>query len=268
MARPRELPRRNIGPCSFRSNSRTGDLLTASARLVRKVELIRPGLGLPGWLLLEHPRARELYPRFLTVGYHVTVGMIRLMETALARARAMASDDHVAAGLADYLERHLAEEMHSEEPGGATLDDLEALGVDPSALRAQPPSPKIASLVGAEYFWILHCHPVAILGYLELEAYHPHRPTVEQLIEKTGLPRDGFRQLLLHAKLDVVHANELHSVLDSLPLEPQHEQLIGLSALHTMSLLIDALLDVVGDGARFPVADASLSPRTIRRAGG
>jgi hypothetical protein len=91
-------------------------------------------------------------------------------------------------------------------------------------------------------------------GYLELEAYHPRRASIERLIEKTGLPRAGFRQLLLHAKLDVAHATELHRVLDSLPLEPQHEQLIGLSALHTISLLMDALLDVVDDGAPVPVA--------------
>ena len=176
------------------------------------------------------------------------------MEAALERANAMADDDPVAAGLADYLKRHIREEMHSEEPGGATLDDLEALGVDTAALRVQPPSPTIAALVGAEYYWILNYHPVAILGYLELEAYHPQRASVERLVEKTGLPRAGFRQLLLHAKLDVAHAKELHRVLDSLPLEPQHEQLIGLSALHTISLLMDALLDVVDDGARVPVA--------------
>ncbi len=202
----------------------------------------------------DHPRARELYPPYLIVGYYVTVGMIRLMEAALERANAMADDDPVAAGLADYLKRHIREEMHSEEPGGATLDDLAALGVDTAALRVQPPSPTIAALIGAEYYWILNYHPVAILGFLELEAYHPQRASVERLIEKTGLPRAGFRQLLLHAKLDVAHAKELHRVLDSLPLEPQHEQLIGLSALHTISLLIDALLDVVDDGARVPVA--------------
>jgi len=54
-----------------------------------------------------------------------------------------------------------------------------------------------------------------------------------------------------------VHAKDLHRVLDSLPLEPQHEQLIGLSALHSMSLLIDAMLDVVKDGAQVPVAGRS-----------
>jgi hypothetical protein len=204
--------------------------------------------------LLAHRGARELYPRYLTVGYHVTVGMIHLMEAALARARALAPGDRVAAGLAEYLERHIHEEMHSAEPGGATLDDLEALGVDREALRAGLPPPKVAALVGAQYFWILHHHPVAILGYLELEAYHPDKASVERLIEHTGLPREGFRQLLLHAKLDAVHAKELHRVLDSLPLEPQQEQLIGLSALHTMSLLIDALLDVVDDGRPVQVA--------------
>jgi Iron-containing redox enzyme len=175
----------------------------------------------------------------------VTVGMIRLMETALDRARERAADDPVAAGLAEYLERHLLEEMHDEEPGGATLDDLEELGVDVAAVRTQLPPPKVAALVGAEYYWILQHHPVAVLGFLELEAFHPDVPSVELLIERTGLPREGFRQLLLHARLDVAHAEDLHRVIDALPLEARHEQLLGTSALHSMAYLADALLDVV-----------------------
>ncbi len=208
--------------------------------------------------MLEHPRARELYPPFLTVGYHVTVGLIGLMEAALTTARALAPGDPVAAGLVEYLERHIPEEMHSEEPGGATLDDLAVLGVDTAAVRTQQPSPKVAALIGAVYYWIFHFHPVAVLGYLELEAYHPSVPGVERLIERTGLPREGFRQLLLHAKLDVAHARDLHRVLDSLPLEPHHEQLIGLSALHTMAFVTEALLDVVeGTEARPAIGQAA-----------
>jgi hypothetical protein len=212
-----------------------------------KVDLAAPALALPGRILLEHARVRELFPVYLATGYHVARAMIPLMETALGRARELAVEDPVADGLASYLERHIPEEMHSDEPGGATLADLEALGVDTVALRTLLPPPQIAALVGAQYFWILHYHPVAVLGLLELEAYHPHHPTVERFIEVTGLPRDGFRQLLLHAKLDVAHARELHRVLDSLPLEPQHEQLIGLSALQTIAFLSDALLEVVQD---------------------
>jgi hypothetical protein len=178
------------------------------------------------------------------------------MEAALRRARDLAPTDEVAAGLAHYLQRHIAEEMHGGEPGGGTLDDLAAMGVDAAAVRAQLPSPKIAALIGAVYYWIFHFHPIAVLGYLELEALEPHAATIERLIETTGLPRAGFRQLLLHAEIEVGHAEELHRVLDSLPLEPWHEQLIGVSALHTVSLLTDALLDVVEDGA----PDASRQP--------
>ena len=183
--------------------------------------------------------------------------MVPLMESALVRARELAPRDPVAAGLAGYLERHIPEEMHGDEPGGATLDDLEALGIDPVVLRARPPARNIAALIGAQYYWIFHHHPVALLGFLELEAYHPHRPTVERLIAKTGLPREGFRQLLLHAKLDAAHARELHRVLDSLPLQPHHEELIGLSALHSFALLADALLDVVDAKSGAPAMSAA-----------
>jgi hypothetical protein len=206
-------------------------------------------------LLLDHARARELYPRYLAAGAYVALAMVPLMEVALERARALRPRDPVASGLAEYLERHIPEEMHGEEPGRATLDDLEAVGVDTVALRARPLPQKIAALIGTQYFWVVQCHPVAILGLLELEAYHPYAPSVERLIEKTGLPRDGFRQLLLHAELDVEHADELHRVMDSLPLEPYHEQLIGLSALQTMAFLIDAWLEIVAD--QEPVAGAS-----------
>ena len=176
---------------------------------------------------------------------------VPLLETALEQAWKLA--DPASEALAPYLERHIAEESHGDEPGRDTLDDLAALGVDPVVLRASLPAPKVAALIGAQYYWVLHHHPVAVLGFLELEAYHPDRSTVELLIERTGLPRDGFRQLLLHAELDVGHARELHEVLDSLPLEFRHEQLIGVSALQTISLLAQALLDVVEEKVAPPV---------------
>jgi hypothetical protein len=198
--------------------------------------------------LLEHPRPRELYPAFLAACYDVSRTMVPLMEAALERAGKLAPGDRVAAGLAEYLDRHIPEETHGGEPGRGTLADLEAIGIDAADVQGRLPSPKLAALVGAQYFWIFHCHPVAILGYLELEAYHPRRATVERLIEKTGLPREGFGQLLLHAEVDVAHAEEINRVLDSLPLEPQHEQLIGLSALQTMALLTEALFEVLDEG--------------------
>ena len=230
---------------------------TASARLRRKLDLAAPAFAAPGQLLLDDADVRELTPRFLAAGSYVTLTMVPLMEVALQRARELAAEDPVAMGLVGYLERHIPEELHGGAPGRAALDDLEALGIDTVALRSEPPPPKMAALVGTLAFWIWHRHPVAILGLLALEGFHPHGPTVERLVEQTGLPRDGFRQLLLHAKLDAHHAEELHRVLDSLPLEQEHEQLIGLAALQTMSSLIDAWLDVVTDGSRAPTVSAT-----------
>jgi hypothetical protein len=171
--------------------------------------------------------------------------MVPLMEAALARARELAPRDPVAAGLAEYLERHIPEETHSDEPGDAVVDDLAALGFNPAEVRALPTTPQVSILVSEQLAWIGDDHPVAILGFLELEAHAANRPVVEQLIATTGLPREAFGQLLLHARLEPVHARELHRVLDRLALQPWHEQLIGLSALRSMSLVAEAFLDAL-----------------------
>jgi hypothetical protein len=220
---------------------------TASARLRRKLALVEPALSWPGRLLYEHPRARELYARYLEVSAFLALATPPLLELALERARARAAGDAVAAGLAEYLERHIPEETHGEEPGREVLADLEALGVDTAELRVGALPRKIAAVIGTQAFWIWHAHPVAVLGFLEIEGFHPDPASVERLIEKTGLPRAGFRQLLLHAELDAEHAAELHHVLDSLPLNPQHERLIGLSALQTIALLNEVGLEIVAE---------------------
>ena len=160
---------------------------SASARLRQKLELVEPFAGLPGRLLLEHPQGGQIYPRYLAAGYHVTCAMLELMEAALARAGEL--DDEISAGRVRYLERHIVEEMHHEEPGGAVLDDLRALGEDAEKLVAEAASDKIASLVEGERRRIRDEHPVAILGFLELEACHTRRDAVERLIAVTGLPR-------------------------------------------------------------------------------
>jgi hypothetical protein len=226
-----------------------------SVRLQRKVDLVLPAYGAPLRFVLGHSCASEFFLRMFVVAYQVARSAIPLMETALGRARELAPHDPVAAGLARYLERHIPEEMHHEEHGGAVLDDLAALGLDPDAVRVMPDTPHVASMLNAQRRWVVSDHPIAVLGLLELEAHQADRATVERLIEKTALPRAGFRQLLLHASLDVTHARELHRVLDTLPLAPVHENLIGLSALHMMSELAAAMIDALFDG--------SLAPRDV-----
>jgi hypothetical protein len=233
---------------------------TTSERLARKVGLVLAGYGTPGRLLLEHPRARELCPAYLTTGAYVALVMVPLMEAALARARDLAPTDPVAAGLVGYLEHHIPEEMHGDEPGGELLEDLALLDVDTGALRSGRLPQPVAAMIGTQFFRIRHAHPVSVLGFLWLEEFPPDAESVERLIEVTGLPRGGFRQLLLHSEVDVRHGAELRALVDSLPLEPRHEELIGLSALETMAAMIDAWLDIVDTSrpaAEIPAAMAS-----------
>jgi hypothetical protein len=193
--------------------------------------------------LLGDPR---VYPPYLATGYHVTCAMLEVMEAALQRARELTPTDVVAAPLADYLERHLIEEAHHEEPGGAILDDLSAADVDVAQLVAAAASDKIATLVALQHRWIRHEHPVAVLGFLELEVFYAELPVVEQLITRSSLPRAAFGQLLEHARLDAMHGAQLQQLIDSLPLTPAQEQLVGLSALTTFRLVAEALLDTLG----------------------
>lgn len=205
-----------------------------------------PAFERPARVLVAHPRIRELLPAYLAAGSYVSLTMVPLMEAALARSRALAPADPVAAALVPYLERHIVEEMHSDEPGGASLDDLAVLGVDTDALRTGPLPQKMAALVGTHFFRIHHAHPVSVLGLLWLEVYPPAPAFVERLMERSGLPADGFRQLLLHSVVDVHHGAELQRVVDALPLEPWHERLLGLSVLETVDCLVAVWLGVLG----------------------
>ena len=57
-------------------------------------------------------------------------------------------------------------------------------------MRNRPPSPTVAALVGAQYYWIEHVHPVGLLGYvLLLEGWPPTPETVEELRRRTGTRR-------------------------------------------------------------------------------
>lgn len=206
--------------------------LTQSQRLRRRLDLVLPSLASATIDLLDHPSFRELYLDYVFAQHAIVRASVRLMETALGSAREIESADALAAALVPYFVQHIKEEMHHDE---WLLQDLELIGVNPARVLARPVSATIAGLVGAQYYWAQHCHPVALLGYLLVVEGNPPTPDlVERLVEQTGHPRQAFRFLEKHAQLDPHHRDDLHALVDGLPLNTRDLALIGTSALHTV----------------------------------
>jgi len=216
--------------------------LSHSQQLRAKINLLIPALAGAGRALIDHPDLAELYPKYLFTLHCMTRATVPMMELALDRSRELAASDPVAAGMIAYLEKHIPEEMHAHW----SLEDLEALGYDRAVVLRQIPSPTVAMLIGAQYYWIAHYHPVALFGYMEIaEGYPPTLAQVERMMAATGYPREAFRSLRRHAYLDLEHRDELHAVLDSLPLLPEHTSVIGMNAMQSVELASRAIEELI-----------------------
>jgi hypothetical protein len=216
--------------------------LAESRRLRTMLEVVLPVVFSASERLCRHERVRELYPEYLVLSHGIIRASVPLMAAAVDRARTLPGDP-VAGMVAEYCERHIPEELGHDE---WLLEDLAFLGVDPEQVRTRPPSPTVAALVGSQYYWIHHVHPVGLLGYvLLLEGWPPTPETVDELRRRTGYGQAAFRTLLAHADLDPHHGAELDDVLDALPLSPAQRELLGVSALTSAGHLAAALEDLV-----------------------
>lgn len=214
-----------------------------SAILRRKIEVLLPRFVDAGERLIEHPRVVDLYPEYLFLSHGVIRASVPLMETALERARAQT--DAVSDALAPYLEEHIEEERDHDD---WLLGDLEVLGFDRDGVLRRPPSPTVAALVGAQYYWIFHYHPVVLLGYVSLlEGYPPSMELIERLIRATGYPREAFRTMIGHAELDPHHRDELNDLLDSLSLTEEQSTALGLNALYTVDAFTRAIDELLAE---------------------
>jgi hypothetical protein len=217
--------------------------LTNSEVLHRKIGLVLPELVDASRRLIESPQLPELYPEFLITSHGIIRASVPLMRTARDRAAERASADAVCAALAPYLDEHIEEELHHDD---WLLDDLETLGHDRDGVVARPPTATVAELVGAQYYWVLHFHPVAVLGYVALlEGYPPSPAMLDEMQDRSGYPADAFRTLRLHAELDPGHGAELDRMLDTLALTEPQATVIGLSAMASAHGFARAIADVV-----------------------
>jgi hypothetical protein len=219
--------------------------MAESERLRAKIELILPGLSGASRRLILDPRIADLYPEYLFTLHCIIRASVPLMETARKCADELAPDDAVSAALVRYLDEHIPEEHDHDE---WLLEDLNLLGRDRSSILARPPSPTVAAAVGAQYYWILHYHPVALLGYIGvLEGYPPSIELLDELAARSGHSRAAFRTLIAHAELDPGHRDELDTLLDGLPLTQEQSTVMGLSAISSVQMLSRAV-DEVRDG--------------------
>lgn len=203
--------------------------LSHSVLVRRKIRLACPDRDESDRSLLTHPRVAEFYPEVLFLLHSTARASVPLMQAALARSRELAPHDAVAAGLLDYLAEHILEEANHDE---WMLEDMELLGMPREAVLRRIPSPDIISAVGAQYYWIHHVHPVALLGYLEaLEGEPVPLPAVQYAMQHSGLPAAAFRTVLIHAENDPHHSADLDRLIDALPLGGEHSAMVGISAI-------------------------------------
>jgi pyrroloquinoline quinone (PQQ) biosynthesis protein C len=168
---------------------------------------------------------------------------VPLTEAALRQSRDADGADPLAEPLAEYLAEHVEEELNHDE---TLLGDLEVLGIDRQSVLEQIPAPEVAALVGQQYYWILHFHPVAFLGYVAvMEGFPPTPALIETLIQRTALPRAAFTTFVEHSELDPGHRDHLDRTLDSLPLEDRHEAALGVSAIATAAMAARSLERIV-----------------------
>jgi hypothetical protein len=210
---------------------------THSNALWSKIHLAESRLNSASNRFWTHTDLAVLLPRFLIQLHCVMRGGIALMQTAKDRASSVFGDT-VASQTATYLEMHIEEEKDHDQ---WLLNDIETLGIPATEVLQTTPLASVVSLLGAQYFWMLHIHPVTIFGYLiVLEGYPPLTEQLDEIRIRTGLPASAFRCLKSHADDDPDHIETLNRTLDTMPLTPEQAKFLALSAFHT----IDAVASV------------------------
>jgi hypothetical protein len=208
--------------------------------------LAAPALRAASADLWRRPGLTERYPEYLRVMHGVIRASVPLMELAVRRCVALGPDDPVAAPLHAYLRQHIVEESGHDD---WLLTDLAALGADPTRPLTEHPPAVVARLVGAQYYWIEHHHPVALLGYIAiLEGNAPTVRLADWLSSAVGLPAAAVRTVREHAELDTGHTDAVYDLLDELPLTVDQTNVVAVSGLHTADALMALFAHIVNPG--------------------
>lgn len=174
-------------------------------------------------------------PAFLVVLQQIMRATVPLLETARDRAAERADGDPLCAALEAYYGKHAKEEQDHDL---WALEDMAAVGYPTDTVLATVPMPDVATMMGAQYYWIHHYHPVMLIGCIAvLEGGPPTEALIERLEQETGLGPEAFRTYRFHGAVDPHHLEDLDRAVDEMPLTRQDLGLIGISATHTANTL-------------------------------
>ena len=217
-------------------------MLTQSQRLRQTIALTRGPMTALIRDVWMHPRLGELYPEFLFAIFGVTSTSASLMRSAATRAAELAPEDPLARMLETYYMEHAEEETGHEQ---WLLDDLESLGIARARVLNRLPYPSVAALVGTQYYWTLHVHPLAFLGYIAVLESPAQMEFLTEVSERTGIPLSSMSAHVLHAKLDPEHVAEFDVMLDGLTLTAAQQDLLTVSTITTIAHLERVFADLL-----------------------
>ena len=225
-----------------------------SKQLLTKIHLAEPRLLEVSDQFWRHPQLKQMFLEFLFMMHSVIRSSVSLINAAAESAEGRAETDPVCRKVAAYYRLHAREEMHHDD---WLLEDLTSMGMERAEVLRRLPSPAVASLVGAQYYWALHVHPVSLLGYLAvLEGNPPSLKQLGELRTKRGIPAKGLRTMVKHARLDPHHRDEIFAQIDELPLTETLSELIAHSVFHTIEQISQAFQEIL---------DANPNGRVIQR---
>ena len=187
-----------------------------------------------------HPRLGELYPEFL----FAMLGVLSASAPAMRMAANRCGELHgnpLREPLRDYYLEHAEEEQGHDE---WLMADLASLGISRDRALRRLPYRSVAALVGSQYYWILHVHPAAYLGYLAVLESPAETEFLREVHKRTGIPLSSMSCHLNHAELDPDHVAEFDAALDNFPLTREQEELVTVSAITTIGHLENVFTEI------------------------
>jgi pyrroloquinoline quinone (PQQ) biosynthesis protein C len=164
---------------------------------------------------------RDLYLAFLGQAYHHVRHTCPLLELAVARCGPR--DEGYRKGLLHYLEEERGHELW-------ILEDIEAMGGDPAAVRQAVPGIACRVMLGYAIYAIEYVSPYALLGMvhvLEGMSARLAERAAKAIASRLGVgTAAGFSYLLSHGILDQEHVQHFETLVNDIREEPARRAII------------------------------------------